>query len=129
MEMCYDGALVMPSNYAVMDENEMTYVEGGSVSTFYKTAKDASAYLSGKAAFYAACGVAATGGAAATVATVVAALGFGSYAALSYAMANNYTSAYNSAQNILANKGNVRCKIQETTMFAIYVSNVTCKVA
>ena len=33
MEMCYDGALVMPSNYAVMDENEMTYVEGGSLAT------------------------------------------------------------------------------------------------
>ncbi len=31
MEMCYDGALVMPSNYVVMDEEEMTYVEGGKV--------------------------------------------------------------------------------------------------
>ena len=31
MEMCYDGALVMPSNYAVMNEDEMTYVEGGGV--------------------------------------------------------------------------------------------------
>lgn len=29
LEMCYDGALVMPSNYAVMNEEEMTYVEGG----------------------------------------------------------------------------------------------------
>lgn len=29
MEMCYDGALIMPSNYAVMDADEMTYVEGG----------------------------------------------------------------------------------------------------
>ena len=29
MNMCYDGALVMPSSYAVMDEEEMTYVEGG----------------------------------------------------------------------------------------------------
>lgn len=29
MEMCYDGALVMPSNYAVMEEDEMVYVEGG----------------------------------------------------------------------------------------------------
>ncbi len=29
MEMCYEGALVMPSNYAVMSEDEMTYVEGG----------------------------------------------------------------------------------------------------
>jgi len=29
MEMCYDGALVMPQSYAVMSEEEMTYVEGG----------------------------------------------------------------------------------------------------
>ena len=29
MEVCYDGALVMPSSYAVMDAEEMTYVEGG----------------------------------------------------------------------------------------------------
>lgn len=29
--MCYDGALVMPSSYAVMDEEEMTYVEGGGI--------------------------------------------------------------------------------------------------
>lgn len=29
MEMCYDGALVMPKNYVVMNEEEMTYVEGG----------------------------------------------------------------------------------------------------
>ena len=29
MEMSYDGALVMPSSYAIMDEEEMCYVEGG----------------------------------------------------------------------------------------------------
>lgn len=29
MKMNYDGMLVMPSNYAVMEEKEMTYVEGG----------------------------------------------------------------------------------------------------
>lgn len=28
MEMCYDGALVMPSSYATMSEDEMMYVEG-----------------------------------------------------------------------------------------------------
>jgi len=33
MDMCYDGALVMPSSYAVMDEEEMTYVEGGALVT------------------------------------------------------------------------------------------------
>ena len=36
MEMCYDGALVMPSNYAVMDEDEMSYVEGGATKFFSK---------------------------------------------------------------------------------------------
>lgn len=34
MEMCYDGALVMPNNYAVVDEEEMTYVEGGGWSSY-----------------------------------------------------------------------------------------------
>lgn len=29
MEMCYDGALVMPNNYAVVNEEEMMYVDGG----------------------------------------------------------------------------------------------------
>ena len=29
MDMCYDGALVLPSSYAVMNENEMNYVDGG----------------------------------------------------------------------------------------------------
>lgn len=28
MDMCYDGALVLPSSYAVMKEEEMTYLEG-----------------------------------------------------------------------------------------------------
>ena len=29
MDMCYDGALVLPSSYAIMDEEEMCYIEGG----------------------------------------------------------------------------------------------------
>lgn len=34
MEMCYaGGALVMPSSYAVMEEEEMMYVEGGKAIT------------------------------------------------------------------------------------------------
>jgi hypothetical protein len=33
MEMMYNGTLVMPNNYAVVNEEEMTYVEGG--GTFY----------------------------------------------------------------------------------------------
>ena len=36
MDMCYDGALVMPSSFAVMCEDEMTYVEGGGLGySFY----------------------------------------------------------------------------------------------
>ena len=31
MDMCYDGTLVMPSNCVVMDEEEMTYVDGGQI--------------------------------------------------------------------------------------------------
>lgn len=37
MEMCYNEALVMPSNYVAMNENEMTYVDGG--GTGYLTFK------------------------------------------------------------------------------------------
>ena len=29
MNMCYDGVLMLPSSYAVMEEEEMSYVEGG----------------------------------------------------------------------------------------------------
>ena len=29
MSMTYDGAMVLPSNYVVVDQNEMEYVEGG----------------------------------------------------------------------------------------------------
>ena len=37
MEMTYGGALVMPSSYAMMDEEEMMYLEGGAikVDTFW----------------------------------------------------------------------------------------------
>jgi hypothetical protein len=38
MEFCYDGALVMPSNFVVVENDEMEYVDGGgsySVSPIY----------------------------------------------------------------------------------------------
>lgn len=44
MEMCYDGALVMPKNYSVVSKDEMTYVEGGWYKTstsYYRNANDA----------------------------------------------------------------------------------------
>ena len=33
MEMCYNGELVMPSNFVAINENEMEYVEGGGTLT------------------------------------------------------------------------------------------------
>ncbi len=42
MEMTYDGTLVMPSSYAVMEEDEMMYLEGGAwtVQTLGKSLKN-----------------------------------------------------------------------------------------
>ena len=119
------NSMIMPKRCVTLSSEEM-YQEGGAVSTFYKTAKEASTYLVGKAAIYAGAGLGASGFTIASAATIAGALGFGSYAAMSYKMAEHYTAAYNSAQSILANKGNVRCKIQETIMLGLYVSNVTC---
>lgn len=50
MEMCYDGALVMPSSFALMNEEEMMYVEGGkfSKSAAKKIALTAMGYVLGK---------------------------------------------------------------------------------
>lgn len=47
MEMCYNGALVMPSKYALVSNDEMEYVEGGvSFSrTWVAAAADAVAML------------------------------------------------------------------------------------
>jgi hypothetical protein len=36
MDMCYDGTLVMPSSYAMMEEDEMMYVDGGASKFFTK---------------------------------------------------------------------------------------------
>ena len=36
MKNCYDGVLAMPQSYAVMDEEEMTYLNGG--KSYYNTA-------------------------------------------------------------------------------------------
>ena len=37
MELCYDGALMLTSSYAVMDEEEMCYTEGGIAVTTVAT--------------------------------------------------------------------------------------------
>ena len=70
MEVTYDGTLVMPSSYALMDEEEMMYVEGGT-STIYGTAKQlASKAKYEMSIFYSASGV---GGSATVTSSVLAA--------------------------------------------------------
>lgn len=34
MEMCYNDALVMPSSYAIISNDEMEYVDGGGIPTW-----------------------------------------------------------------------------------------------
>ena len=44
MTMTYDGTMVMPKNYAVVTEDEMTYVDGGYYRTathYFSSAEDA----------------------------------------------------------------------------------------
>lgn len=38
MEICYDGALVTPKNYAVVNKEEMEYVDGGEITLAAATA-------------------------------------------------------------------------------------------
>ena len=47
MEMTYGGALVMPSNYAAMSEEEMTYVEGGGTPKVVASANTVKKLLKG----------------------------------------------------------------------------------
>ncbi|MGN0351594.1 MAG: hypothetical protein ACI4ES_08070 [Roseburia sp.] len=54
MEMCYEEALVMPSSYAIMNEEEMTYVEGGVKAVRYMRAVQAEKELKMNATLYAA---------------------------------------------------------------------------
>ncbi|MBP8689680.1 hypothetical protein KBH77_05010 [Patescibacteria group bacterium] len=35
MTMTYDGTMVMPKNFAVVTEDEMTYVDGGGVESVF----------------------------------------------------------------------------------------------
>ena len=66
--MCYDGALVMPSSYAVMNEEEMTYVEGGwSGKTFARNLAGCLTIVSGLGYMLEKCGINVVGKCIATI--------------------------------------------------------------
>ena len=58
MSKCYDGALLMPRSYAVMNADEMTYVEGGNLTYDQCTLNFSSTYLTKAGALAAAEGFA-----------------------------------------------------------------------
>lgn len=74
MEMTYDGALVMPSNFTLMNEEEMTYLEGGGTFTL-KMNKAAVKYIAQVAGTVAIASVTAAMGATGIGAIVTNALG------------------------------------------------------
>lgn len=54
MEMCYEGTMSLPSSYVTMNEEEMTYVEGGIDKTYSgKSGWAAAAALIGAGSFLA----------------------------------------------------------------------------
>lgn len=68
MEMCYNGALVMPSNYAVISNDEMEYVEAGwSGATFARNLAGCLTIISGIGYILEKCGIQVVGKCIATV--------------------------------------------------------------
>lgn len=68
MEMCYNGALVMPSNYAVVNDNEMEYVEAGwSGKTFARNLAGCLTIISGIGYILEKCGIGVVGKSIVTV--------------------------------------------------------------
>lgn len=49
MEMTYNGTLTMPANFAALDAEEMTYVEGGYNEYYFRTKYDARDFLANRA--------------------------------------------------------------------------------
>ena len=110
MDMCYDGALVMPSSFAMMGEEEMTYVEGGETTT--KTLKWANNY------FKNIMGISGVG----TLASAVFAAGtFGASAvtgAYFTAIVTSAASCYNKCQKWLEKYSGSKSKVYVTTITA-----------
>ncbi len=130
MEMCYDGALVMPKNYAVVNEEEMTYVEGGARFTVYGTAKSIRTRLStiigaslvGQGATTA-LGALLGNAAGAVIGFIVGEGWFGSYR-------SNASSAHNQVEDIIEKYGkNKRCKMTTTCSFLMVCTGMSVKVA
>lgn len=130
MVMCYDGVLVMPDSYVAMNEDEMTYVEGGGSATIRATAKEIrsrlttviGASLVGTAAATA-LGAILGNVAGAVVGAIVGNGWFGSYRSCA-------STAHNQVEKIISKYGkNKRCKMTTTYSFAYYCTGIKVSVA
>ena len=128
MEMCYEGALVMPSSYVVMNEDEMTYVEGGGTATVRGTAKNIRSRLTAVIglSLYGTGACAALGAilgkiAGAIVGAVLGNAYFGSYRSCA-------SSAHSKVEDIIAKYGkNKQCIMTTTYSFAYYCTGIKVK--
>ena len=130
MNMCYDGTLVMPSSYAMMDEDEMSYVEGGGSSVVYGTANNIRSRLTTVIGS----SLAGTGNSAALGALLGGAGGAVVSAVIGGGWFNSYRSpaskAHSSVEKIIKKYGKSRrCKMTTTYSFAYYCTGITVKTA
>lgn len=130
MDMCYDGTLVLPSSYAVMDEEEMSYLEGGGTAVVYGTASQIrsrltaiiGASLVGTGAS-AALGFLLGNVGGAIISTILGGGWFGSYRSCA-------SKAHNQVESIIRKYGKSRkCKMTTTYSFAYMCTGVSVKVA
>lgn len=130
MEMCYDGALVMPSNYAVVSEEEMTYLEGGGSATVRDTAKNIRSRLT-KVIGASLTGTGVAAGLGAIIGTVSGAI-IGAVLGNAYfgSFRSCASSAHAQVEAIIAKYGkNKNCVMTTTYSFAFYCTSINVKVA
>lgn len=130
MEMCYDGTLVMPSNFVVVSDEEMTYVEGGSTAVVYGTASNIRTRLSSLIAL----SLAGTADGAAIGALIGGPLGAAAGAILGNALFGSWrsaaTSAHSTVEGIIKKYGtSKRCEMTTTTTLIAYCTGISVKTA
>lgn len=118
--MCYDGALVMPSSYAVMSEEEMIYVEGGKYVTQTKT-------LSAANTMYKKLMTASTIGVLSQTVGAYFCPAFAVTSAYFGSVLHNAVSCYNKVQKWLSKyKSSKKC-ICSVTSWGVFVTNLEVK--
>lgn len=129
MEMCYDGALVMPKNYATVNDEEMTYIDAGGRAVVYGTAQN----IRNKLTTIIACSLAGVGGSIVLGALVGNIFGALIGGILGDAYFKSYKScaatAHNAIEGIISRYGkNKLCKMTTTYSFGYYCTGISVAV-